>query len=81
MLDDKTKRILIISLISLLISIDLYLAAVFLCSMADGFIQAYTAMHAREALKSIQPFERSNHVSKTIQLLRATAVTLDASKR
>ncbi len=58
-----------------------FIASIFLCSMANGVIQAYYAKHAREAYKKMPSFPRTNEVIRTVQLLEKTAVTLDGSKR
>jgi hypothetical protein len=49
--------------------------------MENGVVQAYFATQAREAYKNMPSFPRTNEVTRNIQLLEKTAVTLDGSKR
>ena len=49
--------------------------------MANGAINAYHSILAREAFKKIRPFPRTNELIGTIQLSKSKAVTLDIFKQ
>ncbi|CAF1234877.1 unnamed protein product [Adineta steineri] len=53
----------------------------FFCSLQNGTIHLYNGKHTRDTMKTIAPFPRTNESIQTIQLLNATAITLDISKR
>ena len=58
-----------------------YQGGLFLCSMENGVINAYHAVAARNAFKSISPLPRSTQTIDTIQLSGTKAITLDLSKQ
>ena len=57
------------------------LDTIFLCSLENGMMQAYSTKQAREALAKVPAFPRVNQKIQALELLQGTAVTLDTSRR